>query len=248
MASKRLRGLAAVIAAAVLTGAAAASPPPRAVIELFTSQGCSSCPPADRVLAELAREPDVVALSLHVDYWDYLGWKDTLAQPAFSARQRAYASARGDHQVFTPQMVVNGKAICVGAERSQVERSVAEANGTRASLPVAIDVKEAGAAVVVEVGAGAAGLPRKAEVWVLPVVRSRDVAIGRGENKGRRITYTNVVRGMTRAGDWTGAPARFEVPLHQARAGDADGYVVILQATEPERPGAILGATKGPGL
>src|ERR671917_179365 len=106
----------ATVVAAALTGPSVAAPSPRAVVELFTSQGCSSCPPADRVLAELAREPDVIALSLPVDYWDYLGWKDTLASPAFSARQRAYSNARGDRQVFTPQMVVNGKVSCVGSD------------------------------------------------------------------------------------------------------------------------------------
>src|SRR3954471_19915044 len=113
-------------AGSALPGAAGENP--KAVVELFTSQGCSSCPPADRVLAELAREADVIAPTMPVDYWDYLGWKDTLASPAFSARQRAYSNARGDRQVFTPQMIVNGKISCVGSDRAQIGRSMAGAS------------------------------------------------------------------------------------------------------------------------
>jgi hypothetical protein len=234
---------------AVLAAPAASSPKPRAVIELFTSQGCSSCPPADRVLAELAREPDLVALSLPVDYWDYLGWKDTLAQPAFSARQRDYASARGDRKVHTPQMVVNGAAACIGAYRADVERTIAKAIRAGAALPVAVTVREAGPSIAIDIGEAATGVPRKADVWVLSVVRERDVAIGRGENKGRSVTYANVVRSMARAGAWAGAAARYEIPLAEARPEDADGYVVLLQAAaEPGKPGVILGAAKGPGL
>src|SRR5918911_4976469 len=100
-----------------LAGPLAASQTPKAVVELFTGQGCSSCPPADAFLLELAGRPDVVALSFPVDYWDYLGWKDTLAQPAFTARQRAYASARNDKQVYTPQAIVNGAKAVVGSDR-----------------------------------------------------------------------------------------------------------------------------------
>ena len=229
-----------------LAGPVAASPSPKAVVELFTSQGCSSCPQADEFLRELARRPDVIALSLPVDYWDYLGWKDTLAQPAFTARQRAYASARNDKQVYTPQMVINGRKPIVGSDRVKIESLIAKSvdNG---ALPVAIGVSETGSAVTVEIGAAADGTS-SGEVWLLPIVKAREVAIGRGENKGRTITYVNVVRGMIKLGDWSGHPARFEVPLGSARAGDAEAYVVLLQAAEEAKPGAILGAAKGPGL
>lgn len=236
----------AAVAVAFVPIAATAGEPPKAVIELFTSQGCSSCPPADKVLHELAREPDLVALSLPVDYWDYLGWKDTLASPAFSARQRAYAGARGDRQVFTPQVIVNGTVACVGSDRSQIGRSMARAVAGRPALPVRIDLAETGTMLAIEVGGGES--PASGEVWVLPVVKEREVTIGRGENRGRTITYANVVRRMTRAGFWSGAAARFEVPLKKARYGDADSYVVILQGGEAEKPGPILGAAKGPGL
>jgi hypothetical protein len=241
----RLRFLAA-LASVLLPIPGLAGEPPKAVIELFTSQGCSSCPAADRVLHELAKEPGIVALSFPVDYWDYLGWKDTLASPAFSARQRAYANTRGDRQVFTPQVVVNGKVSCVGSDRAQIGRSMARANPGDKNLPVRIDLAERGSMLTIEVGRGEA--PASGEVWVLPVVREREVAIGRGENRGRSVTYANVVRGMTRAGFWSGAPSHFEVPLKKARAADADSYVVILQDGEQEKPGPILGAAKGPGL
>jgi hypothetical protein len=216
------------------------------VVELFTSQGCSSCPPADEFLRDLAGRPDIIALSLPVDYWDYLGWKDTLAQAAFTARQRNYASARNDKQVYTPQVVVNGIKPIVGSDRDKIESVVAKSVNNGA-LPVTVGVNETGATVTVEVGP-AAGAVSSAEVWLLPVAKAREVAIGRGENKGRTITYANVVRGMTKLGDWSGPPARFEVPVSSARPGDADAYVVLVQTADDAKPGAILGAAKGPGF
>jgi hypothetical protein len=229
-----------------LSGPAAAGSGPKTVVELFTSQGCSSCPPADQFLVELAGRPDVLALTLPVDYWDYLGWKDTLAQPAFTARQRAYASARNDKQVYTPQIVVNGLKPVVGSDRTKIESLVSKGvnNG---GLPVAVSVSEAGSAVTIEIDASRDG-PRSGEAWLLPVAKWREVAIGRGENTGRTIAYANVVRGMVKLGDWSGGAARFDVPLDQARAGDADTYVVLLQEAGDAKPGAILGAAKGPGL
>jgi hypothetical protein len=198
------------------------------------------------VLYELAREPGIVALSLPVDYWDYLGWKDTLASPAFSARQRAYANVRGDRQVFTPQTVVNGEVSCIGSDRAQIGRSMTRAAAGRAALPVRIDLVEKGS--IIEIAVGPAEMPSAGEVWMLPVIREREVAIGRGENKGRSITYANVVRGMIRVGAWSGSTERFRVPLAKARTSDADSYVVLLQSGSAEEPGAILGAAKGPGL
>src|SRR5262249_58863578 len=99
---------------------------PRALLELFTSQGCSSCPPADRLVGQLANDPSLIALSVPIDYWDYLGWRDTLANPAHSARQRAYARARGDGQVYTPQIVVNGSTHALGSDQAAIERAIAQ--------------------------------------------------------------------------------------------------------------------------
>src|SRR5690348_16665641 len=117
-------------------GVAAAGP--RALLELFTSQGCSSCPPADRLLGEFAADSSIVALSLPIDMWDYLGWKDTLALPGHSVRQRAYARQRGDRQVYTPQMVVNGVTHVVGSDRAAIERAIAETDNDAMVMSVPV--------------------------------------------------------------------------------------------------------------
>jgi hypothetical protein len=237
-----IRTLRSGLAALALLAASGASAGPLAVVELFTSQGCSSCPPADAAMRELSRRADVIALSIPVDYWDYLGWKDTLAKPAFSARQRAYASERGDRQVFTPQVVVNGTRVCVGSDAAALEHLI-QAGRPGPSVPV--QVSEAGPTLSIEVGAAAAGQP--AQVWVLPVAKAREVAIARGENRGKTIVYANVVRGITRVGEWRGAALKLDVPLSDAMA-DADGYVVLLQRADHDKPGPILGAAKSPNL
>ncbi|MBV8840491.1 MAG: DUF1223 domain-containing protein, partial [Alphaproteobacteria bacterium] len=131
-----LPALAAAVAAFAAVVPAGAEP--RAVIELFTSQGCSSCPPADRLLGELAHDPSVVAMSLPIDYWDYIGWKDTLAKPRHTARQRFYARARRDGEVFTPQVVINGRIHAVGNDKAAIESAIAESRreGVTLSVPV----------------------------------------------------------------------------------------------------------------
>jgi len=221
--------------------------PPRAVVELFTSQGCSSCPPADALLVEYARQPDIIALSLPVNYWDYLGWKDTLAHVAFTERQKAYAHSRKDRQVFTPQIIVNGKKSCIGSDRAQVEKAIQITSKGRKALPVNVTLDEQNGRVTIAVEETPDTTQRAAELWVLPVLKEQTVPIERGENRGKTITYANVVRGLTRVGEWLGGSARFEVPLETARRG-GDAYVVLLQSTDAERPGIILGAAKGPGL
>src|SRR3974390_2805470 len=122
-----------IVCAAAIPGASGAGAP-RAVIELFTSQGCSSCPPADKLLGELSHDPSLVTLSLPVDYWDYLGWKDTLAIHGHSNRQRAYADVRGDREVYTPQVVVNGVAFALGSDRAAIEKAIAQTRQTATPL------------------------------------------------------------------------------------------------------------------
>jgi len=239
------KALAALLLVGLGTGAASADP--KAVIELFTSQGCSSCPPADELLAEYAGKPDIVALSLPVNYWDYLGWKDTLAHGAFTERQKAYAHSRKDRQVFTPQMIVNGKKSCIGSDRAQIEQAIEYTSKGRTALPVQVNLSEGNGTVTIALEETPETTQREAEVWVLPVLKSQTVPIERGENHGKTITYSNVVRGLNRVGEWRGGSARFEVPLETARAG-GDAYVVLLQSTDAARPGIILGAAKGPGL
>jgi hypothetical protein len=245
MASRLTLTLAALGVAALLQPALA--DPPRAVVELFTSQGCSSCPPADALMVDFAHQPDIVALSFPVNYWDYLGWKDTLAHTAFTDRQKAYAHARSDRQVFTPQMIVNGKKSCIGSDRAGIEKAIQATSKGRTALPVNVDLNERNGTVTISIEETPETTQREAEVWILPVLRAQTVPIERGENRGKTITYANVVRAMNRLGEWRGGSARFEVPLETARSG-GDGYVVLLQSTEAEKPGLILGAAKGPGL
>lgn len=219
-----------------------------AVVELFTSQGCSSCPPADKLLASYARGRDVIALSLPVDYWDYIGWKDTFASPAFSARQKAYAVKRGDGHVYTPQVVVDGLRHAVGSDLNALRAMVKESFGHKGALKVSIAAKLEGDKLVCNLGAAAPGAPAKAGLWLYRISGSREVSIGRGENRGRKVVYVNVVRSMHKAGEWAGKPVRIEIPAEALKRGDGDGWVLLLQAGDIDRPGVILAAAKAPGF
>lgn len=241
-----LLALFARVAAVITAGSCLAAEPSASnamsyVVELFTSQGCSSCPPADRLLASIARRPDVVAVSFSVDYWDYIGWKDTLAIPIAAVRQKAYA-AQGSGQVYTPEAVINGLADAIGSDRQEIEDAAKSTVGVEGSMTVPMRLSDAGGRLLIEVAAGGGG---PAGVFALRVGRSRTVRIGRGENAGRSVTYTNVVRAISRIGEWTGARATFEIPV---MAGEDEGYVFLVQRGTVDRPGAILGAAKTAGL
>lgn len=239
---------AALFACSALTAIPARAEPVRAVVELFTSQGCGACRSADPVLRDLAHKPGVIALTLPVTYWDYLGWKDTLALRPLTERQRAYARGRGARQVFTPQVVVDGNGFAVGSDRPALDRLIREAC-QHGGLPVPVRGEAKGDRILVEVGAAPETKSEiRGDVWLVPVLRSRAIAIQAGENGGRTATYVNVVRGMQRLGPWTGQPTRFEVPDTQARVADADSWVVLLQGAADGKPGRIFGAAKGPGL
>ena len=213
----------------------------RSVVELFTSQGCSSCPPADRLAADLASDPANLILSFNVDYWDYIGWKDTLASPAYTARQKAYAGARGDGHIYTPQAVMGGLTHAVGSDRSEIEAGMKLA-AAKGALSVPVKISAQGGAYKVEISEGAASAG--AAVWLMRIQHQKTVAIGRGENSGHSVTYTNVVRSISKLGDWNGKAASYDLPAAQAQGADSDGFAVILQAGQPGRPGVILGAAK----
>ena len=214
---------------------------PRAVIELFTSQGCSSCPPADQLLGELTSDASLIVVSVPVDYWDYLGWKDTLADPHNTARQKAYAHARGDGQVYTPQVVVNGTLHALGSDKAAIELAIAASrkNGAMSLLPT-LTVGEGRLNVTVPdlVDARAGG-----EVWLVGVVKTATIAIARGENKGRTITYHNVARRWIKLGDWTGKANSWSIPVQTFKAANVDEAAVLVQGGTVEKPKAILGAT-----
>jgi hypothetical protein len=216
---------------------------PRAVIELFTSQGCSSCPPADKLVAEYAHDPSVIAMSLAVDYWDYLGWKDTLALNGHSNRQRAYARARGDRQVYTPQAVIDGEVHALGSDQAAIERAIRQGLDEHHPLTLPVTMTKTGDALTVSVPAAKDGAGQ-AEVWLCPVTRSIPVSIGRGENSGRTLTYTNVVRRWIKLGDWNGQPQTFHVPLKDIQSGEIDSVVVMVQAGVASTPKTVLGAAQ----
>jgi hypothetical protein len=218
----------------------------KAVVELFTSQGCSSCPPADRVLGELARDPHVLALSFPVDYWDYIGWKDTLAERTYTLRQQAYAKASGHGEVYTPQAIINGIAAAIGSDRDQIEAAENITARRAGVMSVPLSVAEQGGNINISVGAAPEGAPRKASVFLIALASKRTVTVQRGENAGSTLTYSNVVRAITKIGDWNGAATSLQASLDQAHLDGADTYAVILQEGERTAPSAILAAAKGP--
>jgi hypothetical protein len=244
----RLAGTLIGLVLAAAGGTASAGEMPRAVIELFTSQGCSSCPPADKLIAKLAAREGVVAVSLPVDYWDYLGWKDTLGSPAHTARQKAYAATRGDGKVYTPQMVVNGLAHVVGSDAAEIEAAIAKTKGKKGALTVPVAVTESGGTIRIEIGAAPPDGPKAGGVHVYAVTRRSEVAIARGENSGRTVAYHNVVRAIVKAGDWAGDGVTFQVLRGALEGKDIDGYVVLLQTGSDAAPGVVLGAAKAPGM
>src|SRR5215813_5112360 len=241
MRGRRFLTLAAV-ATALVGGASAVVAEPRAVIELFTSQGCSSCPPADKLLGDLAKDPKLIPLSLAIDTWDYLGWKDTLAVPGHAKRQKAYSHVRGDHEgVYTPQAVINGSVQALGSDRAAIEQAIKQSHDNKAtlSLPLTVTLDKG------QLTVAAPARPNQnvtAEAWLCPITKSVSVAIGRGENSGQTFTYHNVVRRWVRIGVWNGAPATWSIPLADFKTDGVDAVAVIVQSGAAAAPGPMLGA------
>jgi len=232
-----------IAAILIATGMAAGATPAlaagaKAVLELFTSQGCNSCPPADAILGEYAKDNDILALSFPVDYWDYLGWKDTLASHENTERQHAYAEARGDRQVYTPQVVVNGTTHVVGSNRQQI----AAALETSPQLPVAITMEPGTDSTTVTVGASQ-DPGQKGTIWLAMYDDPVTVPIERGENTGKSITYYNVVRKLRPIAMWKGKEVTVDLPKSEMDQAEVSRCAVILQ-TEHDNglPGPILGA------
>ena len=215
---------------------------PRAVVELFTSQGCSSCPPADKIIGELARDPNVIALSMPIEYWDYLGWKDTLADSRFSARQKAYSHMRGDRDVYTPQVIVNGSANVIGSDRAGIETAIQNTQKASGVMSVPVTMTLSGKQINVSVAASKAATPAHGEIWICSVSKAVPISIGRGENRGREVTYYNVVRNLLKVGDWNGSSGSWTVPLENISRDGVDAAVVFIQHGNREKPGPMLGA------
>lgn len=213
---------------------------PNAVLELFTSQGCSSCPAADALLRRYAERPAVIALSLPVDYWDHLGWKDTLASPKHALRQKGYAKALGTGNVYTPQVVVNGAAQAVGSNEAEIEKAIYRATKDGGLRRVSVEAKADGDKLKIEIGPSGAGgaAETSGTVWLAVIEPRVDVEIKRGENRGRTLSYVNVVRELTPVGMWSGQPLKLELPSNAVlEAGRR--YALIVQASDG---GRIVGA------
>lgn len=216
-------GLSGLVAPALLRTASAAAEAP-VLVELFTSQGCSDCPPADKLAGELAGLPGVQVVSLNVDYWDYLGWHDTLGRPEYSRRQQDYAKARGDGEVYTPQMVINGERHVVGSNRPAVEAAIAAARLRAAQVPVS--VATGGGMLDISVGALAG---ENGTLWVMGIAPQVNVTIARGENAGASLAYHNVVRRLIKVGSWAGAAQGFKLAETALRDGECKSCVAVLQ-------------------
>jgi hypothetical protein len=213
----------------------------RGVVELFTSQGCSSCPAADKLIGELVQDPSLVSISLPIDYWDYLGWKDTLADPRNTARQKAYSKVRGDREVYTPQVVVNGSQQALGSDKGAIEKAMAKSRQNPGVLSVSVTLAIAGGHLTVAVADGGE-VQNGAEVWICGLARAVTVAIKRGENQGKSITYHNVARRWIKLDPWNGKERSWTVPIRDFGGEGIDAAAVMVQSGTVEKPNAIIGA------
>ncbi len=200
------------------------------VVELFTSEGCSSCPPADALLGELTQRQYVLPLSFHVDYWDYIGWKDRFADPLYTRRQYAYAEAQGSSMVYTPQMIIAGAIDVVGSDRKAVEKALKKAY-TRNTMYRIHVMREQDGKVVAQFPEAPIGVP--ATIWLVTYQKSAESHVKAGENAGRSLMTYNVVRSLQKVGMWSGAATEVELKLDPAaKANSPDACAIIANQAE----------------
>jgi hypothetical protein len=199
------------------------------LIELFTSQGCSSCPAADAFLGELQGRRDVVAISFNIDYWDYIGWRDTLASRENTLRQQAYARALSSHQVYTPEMVIDGRDNVPGNQRDKALKMIESFKAADVDQRIPVALRAAGGEVEIAIGAGP---KREATVWMAHTLSAKQVNIASGENRGRVVTYHNVVRSFAAVGKYAGEPISLRLPAQGQPGENTDGVVVWVQTGE----------------
>ncbi len=207
---------------------------PGVVVELYTSQGCSSCPPADALMGKIAGQPGVIALALHVDYWDYIGWEDTFGKAQFTERQKAYARAAGSRMIYTPQMIVDGRDRVLGNEPEDLAAALKARLG--AVSPVKLSLERRGGLVVIRAEADPP-LSRGARVQLVRYQPSEKVLIERGENAGQTIDYTNIVTDWQPVGDWSG-----QSPLEMEAEAPGNAPVVVI--VQSDGPAEILAAAR----
>lgn len=211
---------------------AVAAPARPVVLELFTSQGCSSCPAADALLKEFASDPTTLPLSLHVDYWDYLGWKDPLSSPAMTARQRAYAAALGRNNVFTPELVVNGQFSVVGSNRASVESAIAKAQASQQSVTLQLVPDSSGKNLLLTLDITDKAMFAHTGFTAFYFRSNISTDVKNGENGGRTLTHINNVTRIQELGESRAIP----MPT-----GNEDGVAVLLQKNGN---GPIIGAAR----
>lgn len=240
---KRNLALCAVILGISAMQTTASADPVRGVVELFTSQSCSSCPPADKVFGEVILRGDVLGLAYHVDYWNYLDWKDTFSSAQSTKRQYDYAKSFHSSQVYTPQMIVNGKDVVAAGTPGDVFKVMDKASGSTLNVPVVAKIENDRLIVNAGKGSGEANL-------VLVVFESREtVEIERGENRGKLFEYRNAVTEVRTIGMWKGEDLSVELPKKEYLVEKGYGCAVILQrVTDEGTPGEIIGAALVSGL
>ncbi|RXT17038.1 hypothetical protein B5P46_30400 [Rhizobium leguminosarum] len=230
-----------LIAGVVLSGPLQAEDgTPKGVVELFTSQGCSSCPPADAAFRKLVNQGDVIALAYHVDYWNYLGWADTLSSKENTERQYGYAKTMGRSNVYTPQAIVNGRDHLAGADlngiNSKIDTYSSEGNG----LTVPISAAMRGDELEIKIGAGQG----KANVVMVYFDKEKTIDVEKGENSGQKLSYLHSVTNVETVGMWDGKATSLTLPASVLQRPQLEGCAILLQsATADGDPAAILGAT-----
>lgn len=215
---------------------------PKAVVELFTSQGCYSCPPADKIIGDYANRSDVLGLSWHVDYWDYLGWKDVFASKSNTQRQYAYAKSLQESQVYTPQAVINGRTHVVGSRKDDIENAINTFEKSNLGMIVPIDTRitETGLEITIKNTADSAN----ATLYMVFFNQEHEVKIKRGENGGKTLTYHNVVHDSQALGMVKANGLEMEFPMAEMKRQGYDGCALILQKSDSAgNPSAIVGAT-----
>ncbi len=249
MGAMRTRFLVLALLAALVLGAdgnairAAETPAAQApvVVELFTSQGCNTCPPADAFLGELSKQPDILALAFHVDYWNYIGWTDPYGKPWATGRQRDYQQSLHLRYVYTPEMVVNGAAEGVGSDKAAIEALIAAARAKPEPHPALALHWPQNGALAVDVGEGPSPPGAPAAIWLVGFDRPHSTPVLRGENEGKTLTDYQVVRSYRRIGAWAGWSMELMVPPDEAKALGDGGVAVLLQA---QGTGPILTAAR----
>ncbi len=214
---------------------------PKAVVELFTSQGCHSCPPADKIIGKFSKEKEVLGLSWHVDYWDYLGWKDTFASRANTERQYSYARALQERQVYTPQAVINGRAHEVGSREGRLVGTINQFSASKRGMLVPINANVGGDSLNIKIDD--TSIADNSTLYIIYFDKDASVKITRGENTGKTITYHNIVRKIQPLGMLKSAGLNMDFPLSEIKREGTDSAALILQNSDAHgEPSSIIGA------